>query len=818
MAARRQPQPLGAEKLRRVCDPARFRFSSTASLRPPKSLLGQDRAIEAIELACDIEHDGFHLFVLGAPGCGMQDAVLRLLERKARELPAPCDWIYVFNFEAHDKPNAICLPPGRGNAFRDAMETMIEDLRSIARSLFESEEYQNRRRNLEEGFKQTQDSAFQNLQKKAESQGTTIVQTPAGFAVAPTKNGEVIKPEQFKALGKAEKEKIERTLTEIQRELQDVLQAVPKMMTEVRRAVRDLDREYAQIAIGQAIGDVTEAFGGTAEVATYLEAVREDLAKNIHAFLVTPEMMQQEGGPGPMQGGAPGGEVQLRRYKVNVVVSSPKGTNGKGAPIVRDENPALGSVVGRIEHISQMGALVTDFTLIKPGSLHRANGGFLLVDARKVLMQPFAWEALKRALKNRHVKIETAAEFAGAFSTMSLDPEPIPLDIKVVLFGDHMLYYMLSTKEPEFAEYFKVEAEFNEVLTRNRSAEPQYAAWLAEVARCAGVRPLDPSGVGAVIDHSARMVSDSERLSLQSDVLSDLMREADHWARKDGAELIDSTHVATAIAGRRRRADRMRERQMEAIEREIVMVDTSGTTIGQINGLSVLQIADYSFGKPSRVTASVRMGTGQVVDIEREVELGGPLHSKGVLILSAYIAAHYTKDIPLAFAASLVFEQSYGGVDGDSASSTELYALLSALSGVPIKQSFAVTGSVNQHGQVQAIGGANQKIEGFFDLCASRGLTGKQGVMIPASNVQHLMLREDVVEACEAGRFAIYPVSTIDQGIELLTGVAAGERASDGGYPAGTINRLVEDRLIGLAEARRDFMKGTGGMEGQAYG
>ena len=798
--------PLKPEQLRKTCDPGRFKFASTATLKPPKGILGQARAVEAIELGTEITHDGFNLFVIGAHGCGMQSAVLDLLEVKAGKQPAPCDWVYVNNFEASDNPTAMCLPAGQAIKFRDAMDAMVDDLRAAARATFEADEYQNRRRSIEAEVKQHQESAFAELQKKAAELGTAVLHTPSGFAVAPMREGEVLKPEQFNALDEAERKQIEQSIETVQHELELALQGMPKLMTEARRALRDLDRQYAATAIGHSIADVERTFGEIPGMRAYLDAVKEDLAKHIYLFLMTPEMQAQAGeqpvtGPFEPQVEDP----RLRKYKVNVIVSADGARKGLGAPIEHEERPSLANLVGRVDHLSQMGALLTDFTLIKPGSLHRANGGYLLIDARKLLVQPFAWDALKRALKNDRITVESASDYAGAFSTVTLTPEPIPLNVKVVLFGDHMLYYLLSSQDPEFAEFFKVEAEFDDVLKSDRAAETQYAAWIGNLARCNEVRPLDPTGVAAVIEHSRRMAADTERLSLRSERLADLLREADYWAAKAGHELIGDDDITNAVEGKKRRSDRIRERQMESIERDIIMIDTSGAQVGQINGLSVLSMGDISFGKPSRVTARVHMGAGKVIDIEREVALGGSLHSKGVLILSGFITSHYAPDIPLAFGASLVFEQSYGGVDGDSASSTELYALLSALSGVPIRQSLAVTGSVNQLGEVQAIGGANEKIEGFFDICRSQGLTGEQGVLIPQSNVQHLMLRQDVVDACAEGRFHIYPIATIDQGIEVLTGTPAGRRAANGKFPEGTINRMVEDRLVSLAEARKRF-------------
>ena len=794
------PGPLDVRRLRNECDPGLFEFATTAELGTPAGMLGQERALEAIEFGCEIAHKGFNIYVAGSSGLGMEEAVLQLLEKRAADEPAPDDWVYVNNFRTPHKPVALRLPAGRGRALADAMASAIEELRTTVPALFESEEYQNRRRSTEESVKQYQESAFAEIQKNAETKGLTILHTPAGFAIAPVRDGKVIKPEVFRVMDKAEREQIEAQIEEIQEQLADVLKSMPRWMRELRDKIRDLDREFAQHAVGQSMADLRQQFADHDAVVEYLHAVEDDLVQNIYVFLAR----QEDKFPGPVAT-APDvrNDPRFRRYMVNVLVGNDNG--GKGAPVVREDLATLANLVGRIEHLPQMGTLVTDFLLIKPGALHRANGGYLMLDVRKLLTQPFAWDALKRALSRECVRIESAAEYFSSFATVTLDPDPIPLDTKVVLFGDKYLYYLLSAYDPEFGELFKVEAEFETELKRAPRDIDRYAFAIAGIAADNGLRPLDPSGVAAVIEYASRIAEDAERLSLRTERIADLMREADYWAGKAGKETIGASDIDKADRARERRAERLRERHYEVIERDIIRIDTDGEAVGQVNGLSVLQIGDFAFGKPARVSAKVYMGTGRVIDIEREVALGGPIHSKGVLILSGFISERYAPKVPLSFAATLVFEQSYGGVEGDSASSTELYALMSALSRLPIKQSLAVTGSVDQYGNVQAIGGVNQKIEGFFAICKSRGLTGKQGVLIPASNVQHLMLKQEVVDACAEGLFHIYAVETVDQGISLLTGVPAGERGEDGLFPEGTVNRMVEDRLIALAEARRSF-------------
>jgi lon-related putative ATP-dependent protease len=489
----------------------------------------------------------------------------------------------------------------------------------------------------------------------------------------------------------------------------------------------------------------------------------------------------------------------LRRYRVNVLVDH---SRSEGAPVIYEDNPTYQNVIGRVEHRAQMGALLTDFNLIKPGVLHRANGGYLILDARKVLLQPYAWEGLKRALRAGQVHIESIGQMLSLLSTVTLEPEPIPLDVKVALLGDRLLYYLLAQYDPEFGDLFKVAADFDEQMDRSEENQEPYAQLLGTLARKEELRPLDRGATARVIEHSARMVGDAEKLTARTRQVADLLREADYWAAQNGNGVMTKADVEQAIDAQIYRSDRLRERMQEGIQRGTILIDTEGAKIGQVNGLSVIQLGGFAFGRPSRITARVRLGKGEVVDIEREVELSGPIHSKGVLILSGFLGSHYVQDKPLSLSASLVFEQSYSGVEGDSASSAELYALLSAIAEAPLKQSLAVTGSVNQHGQVQAIGGVNEKIEGFFDVCKARELTGEQGVLIPASNVKHLMLRKDVIDAVEGGRFHIYPIETIDQGMEVLTGMSAGERDDAGNYPEGSINHRVESRLAELAEKR----------------
>lgn len=794
---------LDAGRLRRVCDPSLFQFATTEELEPLDDLIGQDRALDAIRFGTGMARQGYNLFVLGTPRSGRHSAIRAFLNARAPGEAPSDDWVYVHNFDVDHKPRAIRLPAGTAIRFRDAMEALVDELRVGLPSMFESDDYRSRRQAIQDGFEQAHQAAFDDLQTKAQADNVAILKTPMGFALAPVENGQVIKPEAFNTLPEAERNTIEAKINELQPELQAVLQNLPNLERDRRRQVQELDAELAEMAVAAAISDVDSTFADFPEIQTYLGIVRADLIRHANVFLQHASAENEGnsfGSPEHIHD-----DPRIKRYAVNAIVAN--AADGSGAPVVFEANPTLSNLVGRIEHISQMGTLLTDFTLIKAGALHQANGGYLVLDARKVITEPFAWEALKRSLRSGTIEITSAAEQMSLVSTTSINPDPIPLKVKVILVGERMEYYMLSSLDPEFQELFKVEVDFDDELERTDENLRLYGQMVGTLARREGLRAIAADGVARLVDAATRITSDCERLTLRIGPLVDLLSEADFYAQERASEHIFAEDIARASAEQIRRADRIREASHEGITRETILIDTTGKAVGQINGLSVLSVGNYAFGQPTRITARVRMGSGTVVDIEREAKLGGALHSKGVLILSAFLSSHFALDAPVSLWASIVFEQSYGGVDGDSASSAELYALLSALADVAIRQDLAVTGSVNQLGQVQAIGGVNEKIEGFFDICSARGLTGDQGVLIPASNVKHLMLREDVVAAADDGRFHIYPIETIDEGIEVLTGVGAGQRDEDGQFPDGSINGLVEARLYDFARKRQSFGK-----------
>ena len=793
------PAPLPPARLYRPADLGTLSFTTTADLEPIQGLVGQERAQDALHFGTEIGIRGFNIFAVGASTARIQHAVRAFLDDAAKERPAPKDWVYVNNFTTPHKPIALSLPTGRAPALRDEMKHLIDDLKVAIPTVFESEDYQRRRGAIEDEFRNQNTATFSALGEKATSKNLVIVRTPMGFAVAPARNGQVIPPEEFNALPEEQRKATQEAMQEIEKELEQTLLTVPRIEKAHRDAVRTLNRETAQFAIAQQLDEAKAPFTDLPKIIEWLESLRDDLVDNAQLF--TGQVPQgEDGNQIAMQL-----QMLLERYEVNVLVTQECAT--AQSPVVEELHATLPNLLGRIEYRAIQGALVTNFKLIKPGALHRANGGMILIDARSLLMEPFSWSALKRALMRQTIEIEDISRVLGMATTVSLEPDPIPLDVKVVLFGERTLYYLLTSLDPEFAQHFKVLADFDDDMPRDAHSEAAIARLIGSLCQHHELRPLDRDAVARVIEQAARLAGDSEKISLLVDHLHEVLAEAGHWAAKAGRETVTRADVQTAIDEQIRRAARIQERRREMILRDIALVQTTGSAVGQINGLSVISLGGMSFGSPSRITCRVRPGSGKIVDIEREVEMGGPTHSKGVLILTGFLAGRYALDAPMSLYASLVFEQSYGGVDGDSASSTELYALLSALSDLPLRQDLAVTGSVNQHGVVQAIGGGNDKIEGYFDVCQQRGLTGPQGVMIPASNVAHLMLRADVVAACEAGKFAIYPIATIDEGIALLTGKPAGARGADGQYPEGSVNRLAEDRLHQFAEQRRAFAK-----------
>ncbi len=797
------------------CDPKKFNFASTAELEERLSALGQDRALSAVEIGINIQSKGYNLFCLGPEGTGKTSLVKRVLVEEAKNRPTPDDWAYVYNFDEPYKPQAISFPAGTAAEFAKDIDKLIEELSSNIPMIQDSDEYKAGLNIVQEKYKQKKEEYIKILQKKAKGKNVSLLHMPVGLVVAPVKNGEVLSPDAFDELPEEEKKQLLEDLNQMQAEIENTAQDMPQWEDKQRKEINSLRERFLKIAVKNPIDALHQKYKGHKAANDFLKKIQKYILSNTEEFLPNQENNSNDGGEDALSAlfsrMKQPEEDKYAKFKVNVIVKNEKDS---GAPIILLDHPTQGNLVGKVERIQQYGALLTDFTLIKAGALHKANGGFLLIDARKLLLQPFAWDSLKRALASKTVKIE-APNDETTFTTISLDPEPIPLRVKVILTGDEELYELLSEKDPDFSDFFKVEADFGVLMDRTEENEIEYAKLIGSLSKKKKLRSLNRQAVARVIEYSSRLAEDSEKLTAHIASIGDLLREADYWARKSNSKQIGKNHIEQAIQAQIYRSDRIKQAMLEQIDKGTILMDVTGKRVGQINGLVVYNFSRTCFGKPARITTQVRIGKGEFVNIEREVEMSGPIHTKGVLILSSLLANRFAKDSPLSLSASIVFEQSYGGVDGDSASSTEYYCLLSAISNIPIKQSIAVTGSVNQFGEIQPIGGVNEKIEGFFDVCAHRGLTGDQGVIIPRTNVKDLMLREDIQEAVDEGRFHVYAIDTVDDGIEILTGIKAGKADKHGRYKKGTVNYAVQQGLEYFYKRYVKFAKETHGCLGK---
>jgi lon-related putative ATP-dependent protease len=796
------PKELSADQLRRGCDLVGCGATSTADLPQLEGIIGQERATRALEFGLDIPSYGFNVFAMGPTGAGKTTTIKAYLERKAAGEPVPDDWCYVNNFKQLDQPNAIRLPAHAGSKFRDAVDGMLKSLREEIPRAFEGEEYMAHRNRIARELDEQRKTVLKSLNEFVEGKGFSLVQTPMGLVIVPVINGEVVSPEQYDKLEPEVRDRLEAQRPDMQQSLEKTMMQVRELEKSAKEKLTSLDQDIAQFTVGHFFADIKAAFPH-AEVDTFLDQAQEDLVQNIEIFKSrTPESQDGNDVPKMMLSRL---ESPYDRYRVNPIVDN---CDLKGAPVVVEVNPTVHNLVGRIEHKAEFGALVTNFSMIKAGSLLRANGGYLVLDAKAVLMQPLAWESLKRCLRSQEVRVEELANQVSLIATTSLSPEPIPLNVKVVLVGDAETYYLLYSMDEQFSKLFKVRADFAVDMPWDGDSVMKYARFIRDRCDETHLPHFDMGAVAEVVEYGARLVENQKKLTTRFAEVADLVDESAYWASRATHELVTADDVQRAISERIYRASQLEERVREMIEDGTIMVDTAGEAVGQVNGLAIIALGDYMFGRPSRITAKVFMGQSGVINIEREAKMSGRIHDKGVLILAGYLGGKYAQDKPLSISASLAFEQNYEGIDGDSASSTELYALLSAISGLPIKQGLAVTGSVNQNGQVQPIGGVTRKIEGFFDVCVGRGLTGEQGVLIPQTNVRNLMLRHDVVAAVAEGKFHIYPVHSIDEGIAILTGREGGERGSDGKYPDGSVNAEVDHRLRELAELLRRFGDG----------
>jgi lon-related putative ATP-dependent protease len=782
--------------VRRICDPASLGFASTETLEAPIAIIGQNRALKALQFGLQIQNSGFNIYAAGMPGTGKMTAITGFLERVAKEKETPADWCYVHNFDDPYRPKALKLAAGQAVQFQRDMRRLIETAQTDIRKAFDSEDYSKRREATAKAFNENRERLFSQLNQLAHDNGFGIQMSSMGILLVPIVDGKPLSEQEVLALSPEEKEGLSRRQENIQGHIKEAVTHLRSYDREIKEQVEKIDREVVQFILQAFVEDMERKYQDTPSVSEYLEAVGNDIIENRDLFRSPPEAT--EGNPFAARALSDA----FKKYQVNVLVDN---TNVKGAPVVTEMMPTFNNLIGRMEKEAQFGALTSDFTMIRPGSIHRANGGYLVIRMEDIAQELMAWDGLKRCLRERKIIVEEMAERLGFLTVKTILPEPIPLKIKVILIGDNFYYHMLYRYDREFPELFKVKADFDSWMDRDDETTRLYAATLCSVCAKDNLRHLDSSAVAKIVEHSSRLAEDQRKLSTRFAEIADIIREANYWAGARDKPLIGGEHVSHAIEQKVYRSNLIQERVREMIEEGVLKIDAEGEVVGQVNGLSVMDMGDLSFGRPTRITASTAVGPEGVVDIDREAKLGGPIHTKGVLILGGILAERFAGNMPLSLSARLVFEQSYGEVEGDSASSAELYALLSSLANVPVKQSIAVTGSVNQKGQVQAIGGVNQKIEGFYDICKAKGLTGQQGVVIPSSNVHNLMLREDVVEAIRESRFSIYSVDSVDEGIEILTGITAGKRLDGGKFEEGSINDRAQLRLEQLARVMREF-------------
>lgn len=787
------------EQLRRRVDPTQLPLT-TAGVSPLEGTIGQPRAVDAIAFGLEIDSPGYNLYVAGPTGSGRERTVLDYLQRFAPTRPSPSDWIYIYNFAQPDQPNVIRMPQGRGRKFAADLDGFLEAAQRDIPRAFESEDYERHRRESLAELSQRRDVLIDQLQAFARDSGFTIEATPMGMVAVPLSHGKPLSDEEFQHLPASVQQELEQRNKDIQDRIADTLRQVRQIQKEGTERVRQLDRDVALFTVGPHLDELRETYADQPEILTYLNQIQGDLPEHLDDFRGEASEAQQQSVLARLPGLQR--EEDLARYTANVFVDNDQLV---GAPIVIERNPTYYNLFGRIDYRSTFGSMVTDFRQIKPGALQKANGGFLVLQMVEVLRAPFAWDALKRTLISKEVTLENLGDQYTSLPTERLRPQPIPLDVKVVLLGPAEAYYLLYQLDSDFQELFKVKADFSPDMEWNDEHLGNYVAFISRLVREEGLRHFDRSALARIIEYGSRLREDQRKLSTRLRDIADVVNEANYWAGKNGHNLVQATDVDQAIDKWKYRSNLIEERLQEMIDNGTILIDTVGTREAQVNGVAIIDLGGYAFGKPSRITARVYPGRGSVQSIEREIKLSGAIHSKGFMILSGFLAGQYSQQHPLSINATITFEQSYDEVDGDSASSTELYVLLSALSGLPLQQGIAVTGSVNQHGEVQAVGGVTSKIEGFFAVCKAKGLNGEQGIIIPASNVPNLMLQEEIVDAVRAGQFHIWAVRSIDEGIELLTGVPAGQRDSEGQYAEGTVHRLVEDRLKEYAERLRAF-------------
>jgi len=803
---------LTVEQLKNCCDPNMFAFESTRDLPELPGIIGQDRALRALEFGLDVSSEkGYNVYILGEEGTGKMTAIRKLLEEKAAGEPVPNDVCYVHNFAKPDAPRTLDFPPGRGSAFRKDMEELLKILQQQIPKVFESKEYEVQKAKIFESFQKKQRELFTKLEEEAQEKHFAIRKLASGLVMAPLKvNGEPLTDDEYESLDQEKKDAIEVTGKALQEQLNDTVRRVRHEERDAKDAVKQLDRDTVTGEVSQWINEIESQFKDLEAAVAYLKEVEEDVLDNLNDFRTT-EDQQQQMMMQMMRGGR--NETDFTRYRVNVFVDN---TETKGAPVIIESNPNYLNLFGRVEQKVQYGMAFTDFTMVKAGSVHKANGGYLVVDCLDLLKNMFSYEGLKRVLKNRRIGMDDVWEQYRLISTMTMRPEPIPLDLKVVVVGNPYFYYVLYNLDEEFRQLFKVKADFDGRMQRNEETLMKYASFVANRCEMEGLRPFDRTGVAKIVEYGTRLSEHQEKLSARFGVVADLLREADYWAGRDQSELVRAEHVEKAREERVYRNSRIEDVLREATLEDTFIIETTGTKVGQINGLAVLGTGDYMFGKPSRITCRVYAGKAGVVNIERETKMSGKVHEKAIMILSSYLGGRYAHKNPISLSASIGFEQLYEGIEGDSATCAELYVLLSSIGNLPLRQDLAVTGSMDQHGEVQPIGGVNEKIEGFFDVCKARGFDGTHGVVIPARNVRNLMLKDEVLDAVMSGRFHIYAIDRAEEGMEIFTGMKAGTPDEQGNYAEDTFNYAVMKRLKALAEVHKAKTRKKGNGESDA--
>ena len=796
-----------------TCKTEDFNFQCTDELTPLDRFIGQDRALDAIRFGLEVDKPGYNLFVTGLTGTGKTSAIkahlesiIEDMERQEKSKP-PCDWCYAHNFDDPDRPFALSLPAGEGKSLRSRMTYILALLREEMPKVFKSEQFEAERREMEEKGRLTTQEIMGALEQDARSQGFAVQMNQTGVTIFPMVENRAMSPEEYQALEEEQRKSVDEVRNQLMQQTQETMAKVREAEKESWDLIHDHERSAAEHRVADIFRPTVNAYENVPEVNHYLRHLADNVLDHLNLFKddeAVPSQTAPPMGSAPPSGSGPGNPFLA--FEINLLVDN---SDVVTSPIVVEPNPNWGNLFGRIERRATMGTYFSDHSMLKPGSIHQANGGYLVLNARDVLTYPPVWEGLKRVIRNREIRLEDPAEQNGFFVPQGLRPEPIPLDIKVIITGDESTYRLLTTVDNEdFWDLFKVKAEFDNKVDITPDNIDAYCAFICRTCEDEGLRAFDANGAARVIEFAARMVSDQKKLSTRFGQIKDLLIESDYWAGQASCELVLGEHVEQAVNKKIHRLNIVEERVQEMVENGSVLLDFTGSVVGQVNGLAVYDLGDFSFGRPSRITAQTFAGREGVINIEREASLSGSTHDKGVLILSGYLGAKFGQERPLTLSSSLCFEQSYDGVDGDSASSTELYAIMSSLSGLPLKQNLSVTGSVNQMGEIQPIGGVNQKVEGMFDVCRIAGLTGDQGVMVPHQNLRNLMLRADVVAAIKEGKFHIYSVRTIDEGLEILTGVTAGERGPHGEFPEGTVNGLVEKRLRELHQSMRGYYEG----------